>query len=226
MCIRDSSETDRAARLELEVEARERERERVAELERFERDLDPLADRRVRGRLVLTCVALLVCTNVTYVVLNATGVLPLSIHVSVLYKFIDTMIIQAIITRMLFHGRINKVSRQSLHMFSLAVWSVMLLRAVSVTIGLSLAQSGVIETTVYSVGVAAASILLDRRLVFIWPFAFAAAIISYFTTGFGVALRATVNISMLLLLGTIWAMSRHGRDAEGAGSGDDAPEPS
>lgn len=199
-----------AARLEREHEARERERERVVKLERLERDLNPLADRRVRGRLVLTCVAMLLCTNITYVALNATGVISLSPYISILYKLLDSLIIQSVIVGTLWRGHINKVSRQSLYMFSLVIWSVVALRIVSVAIGLSLAQSGVIETTVYSVGIAAASILLDRRLLFIWPLSFAAALISYFTTGFGVELRATVNISILLLLGIIWTLSRHG----------------
>lgn len=201
-----------AARLAHEHDARERERARVAELERLERDINPLADRRVRGRLVLTCAALLLCTNIVYIALNATAIAPLSPALSILYKLIDSLIIQCIIVTTLWRGLVNKVSRQSLYMFSLAVWSVASLRVVSVMIGLTLAQSGVIETTVYSIGVAAASILLDRRLLFIWPLSFAAALVSYFTTGFGVELRAAVNLSILLLLGTIWAMSRHGAE--------------
>lgn len=186
---------------------------RIVELERFERDLNPLADRRVRGRLVLSCVAVLICTNLAYITLNTTGIIHLSPTVSVFDKLIDTLIIQGIIFSALWRGRMNKISRQSLYLFSLAVWSVMALRVVSVTIGLTLAQSGVMETTVYSIGVAAGGIILDRRLLLIWPLSFAAALISYVATGFGVELRAAVNLSILLLLGSLWVMSSGEDDA-------------
>lgn len=203
-----TGETERAALLERERVAQERERERVANLEQLERDLDPLADRRLRGRVVLSCVAALIVTNVIYSVLDATGIIPIDSFWSVTYKLIDTVIMQVVIGGLLFTKHINLISRRTIHLFSVAIWSVAALRVVGVIIGLTIPQAGVIETLVYSVALAAAGVMLDRRLLIIWPFALIAAVGSFVYTDFGAPLRAFVNLSMLVALGLTWAMSK------------------
>lgn len=208
-----AGETERAALLEREREAREVERARVANLEQFERDLDPLADRRLRGWVVLSCVAALVVTNTIYSVLDATGTVPIDSFWSVTYKLIDTVIMQIVIGGLLLSKHINLISRRTIHLFSVAIWSVAALRIVGIIIGLNIPQAGVIETLVYSVALAAAGVMLDRRLLLIWPLALCAAVASFIYTDFGAPVRSFVNLSMLVALGLTWAMSKQTDDS-------------
>jgi serine/threonine-protein kinase len=208
-----SDERERAGRLERARQAQQAERERVARLEQLQRDLDPLADRRLRGRVVLTCVGALVCTNVVYSSLDAAGILPIEPVVSIAYKLVDTVIMQVIIGRLAFSERVNLISRRTVHLFTVAIWGVAILRVVGVLIGLTLPQVGVVETLVYSVALAAAGVMLDRRLLLMWPFALVAAIVSFFTTDFGPVLRAFINLSMFVVLGLTWAMSKRASGA-------------
>jgi serine/threonine-protein kinase len=209
-------EDERASRLELAREDAARERARVAELERLERDLDPLTNRRLRGRVVLACVGALICTNVAYTALDAGGVAPITPRLSVLYKLIDTAVMQVILGSLLFNDRVNLVSRQAVHLFSVAIWSVFVLRVSSVLIGLTLPQAGVIETVVYSLGLAAGGVLFDRRLLVIWPLVMGATAASFSYTDFGAPVRALVNLSMLVIVGLTWAMSKRALEAEQA----------
>jgi len=162
-----------APRQEAALEAKQRElgaeRARVEALEKRTHDLDPRIDRRIRGRMFFGCVVMLLATNLTYVWLLRQGVLTRSPGLSIGLRALDTIIIQGFVSATMARARLNQSSRQFLQLVILTVWTGFVARALTLYMGLSLEASGSVESIVFTMGMAAVAITVDRRLHLIWP---------------------------------------------------------
>jgi len=200
-------DTGRAAKLERAKAAARKERERLEELERLSKELDPREGLRAQARaLGVVCVGL-VMANVINAWTTSTGLVTAPFWGPMGFKLVDTILLQGFLSWMLMSPNTNTINRKALTIWMVSVWSVVVMRARGLSMDVGVAELSVMESLVYAMAYAGATLLLDPKLAGVWFVIVAGVAASTWVGEAGSMVRAAINVAMVIVVVVAWSRS-------------------